>query len=481
MHSLSNNSLLAVLLLLMACSGQKEEININPEIKFGAEYSMVLNEESRSLISPHLMGFNIVYAYEADTLWTDGNIETYLKEVNASVLRYPGGTVSTYYHWNQLTGEGWKDSWDPQNPIISKDSSEFMTLDQYISLIRNTNATPLLGINMCSGWRWNRIEDGIEEALALMKYCKDRNFDVTYWYLGNEPYQHDSNGGSKTVEQYAELINLFASRMKEVNPNIKIVANWNAAFKNRKNDYQVLLTLAGKNIDIVDVHWYWSWSEPTWDKWLSKTPLQQWTGETYLEDIQFFRELTKDLGFEHMKLASLEWNVGPIRNNQLTPHQIALIQSDMLLNFMTGGLDMATFWPIHGPGASVAARSFVNRADRKPHPNYQIFKFVGELQGNYIYDYETGKELPDVNGIIVGNTKEETFWICLLNKNNFDVKVDISTRQFRKFKPEEASVFILRNEGNNSELVPLSNIHSNKNGISFISPGYSFSMMKISK
>lgn len=481
MRSLKYNSIAAGILLLIICSGQKEGVNVNPEINFGAKYKMKLNEDLRSIISPHLMGFNIVYAYEKDALWNDGKIESYLKEVNAGVLRYPGGTVTTYYHWNQLTGEGWKDSWDPQNPVIPKDSSEFMTLEQYMSLIRNTGATPLLGINMCSGWRWNRIDEGVEEALALMKYCKDRNFDVTYWYLGNEPYQHDSNGGSKTVAQYAELINIFVPRMKEVNPEIQIVANWNAAFKNRTKDYQELLTLAGRNIDIIDVHWYWRWSEPTWDKWLANTPIQQWNGDTYLKDIQYFREMTKDLGFEHMKLASLEWNVGPVRNKQLTPHQIALIQSEMLMNFMTGGLDMAAFWPIHGPGAAVAPRSFVNLADRNPHPNYQIFKFLGQLQGNYIYDFETENEVPNVTGMIIGNKNEDTIWICFLNKNNFNVKVEIPTRQFKKINPEEASAFILRNEGNNSELVQLGQIKSDKNGISFITPGCSFSMLKFTK
>src|SRR5690606_26011983 len=99
-------------------------------------------------------------------------------------------------------------------------------------------------------------------------YCKSRNFEVRYWYLDNEPYQHDSNGGSKTPEQYADLINAYVPVMKSVDPDIKIIANWNAGYRNKRGEHERLIKRAGENIDILDVHWYWSWSDTSWEKWL---------------------------------------------------------------------------------------------------------------------------------------------------------------------------------------------------------------------
>ena len=288
------------------------------------KYSIKVISDKKIPISSHLLGFNIVYAYESDSIWSDGKIEGYLKDVNASVMRYPGGTVCSFYHWNKLTGEGWKDSWDPVNPVTPKAKSEFMDLDEFISLSGRIKTTPLLGINMSSGRRWNRLDDGVKEALDLMKYCREKKFKVKYWFLDNEPYQKDSNGGSKTIEEYAGLVNLFATKMKEFDPGIKIIVNWNSAFRNQRDEYQKLLKIAGANIDIIDAHWYWSWNKPTFEKWLSKTPMAPFTGESYSTEIAYFRQMVRDFGYPNIQLASLEWNVGPIRGKTAYPGSVCL-------------------------------------------------------------------------------------------------------------------------------------------------------------
>ena len=197
--------ILSVLTLsLQGCTNTDEaELPEIPDTVYVSDYSFSLNKEKTTPVSDKLMGFNLIYPHEKNSIWRDGKIAGYLKDVDVGFLRYPGGTVCSYYHWNALTGEGWKDDWDPDNPVTPKTPSGFMDFDEYIELIRTTGATPLVGINMSSGWRWNRQQDGLDEAIALMQYCKDKSFKVKYWYLDNEPYQHDSNGGSKTPEQYA--------------------------------------------------------------------------------------------------------------------------------------------------------------------------------------------------------------------------------------------------------------------------------------
>ena len=475
--------LLQIIIVSIFLSVSKESISqVNSDqTKEEATYSVKLIKDNKILVSPLLLGFNAVYAYEADSVWRDGKIEGYLKDLNVSVMRYPGGTVCSFYHWDKLTGEGWKDSWDPQNPVKPKDKSAFMDLDEFISLTRRVNFTPLLGINMSSGRRWNRLEDGIKEAIDLMKYCRDKNFKVKYWYLDNEPYQHDSNGGSKTAEEYAQLINSYVPRMKEFDPNIKIIVNWNSAFRNRRDDYQKLLSIAGANIDIIDAHWYWSWNQPDFEKWLSKTPMAPFTGESYSTEIAYFRQMVKDFGYPNIKLASLEWNVGPIKEKQLTPDQCALIQSEMLMQFISGGLDMATFWPLQGDGDALTRRSFVRRSDRSAQPAYPIFKFLGKMQGGSIFKNQVVNDRANVLTLAAIDKNENTIRICFLNKNGMDTEVNIGSAIFDNLKLSEANAFVLTNQGNGSAIRPVQLSKHPGSGISFIALKTSISMLTFEK
>lgn len=428
-------------------------------------------------VSNYLMGFNTVYAYEADSVWSDGKIEKYLKDVNVSLIRYPGGTVSSFYHWDKLTGEGWKDNWDPENPVKIKPETAFMDLKEFMVLARRLHITPLMGINMSSGRRWNLTEQGIKEALDLMKYCRDNKFEVKYWYLDNEPYQKDSNGGSKTIEEYADMINSYVPRMKQFDPAIKIIVNWNAGFKNRKEEYQKLFKIAGKNIDIVDVHWYWSWGKPTFDKFLSKTPLQTWTGETYLNEIGSFRRLVKESGFPEIKLASLEWNVGPIRENQLSPSQCALIQAEMLMEFMSGGLDMATFWPIHGPGGTVQARSFINKFNKEAHPIYPIMEFLGKIQGTSLIQTKEVKNTENVFYLFSSDPTNQSLRIALLNKNNKELPFDIESELLNSANLVESSVYVLSKGGNEGNFQKVKSFIQSGTTISLTAPAISLIML----
>src|SRR5690606_27842352 len=157
------------------------------------------------------------------------------------------------------------------------------------------------------------------------------------------------------------------------NPDIQIVVNWNAGFRNKRNEYDRLIKLAGKNIDILDVHWYWSWSDTSWEKWFKSTPLMHWTGYSYENQIGYFREMVNELGHPHIKLASFEWNTGPIKSgSSLTACRAAFVQTEMMMQFIRGGLDYAVFWPIHWPNKAAVPRSFVDSESRTANPVYHI-------------------------------------------------------------------------------------------------------------
>ncbi|MEX0685113.1 MAG: hypothetical protein WD098_03835 [Balneolales bacterium] len=452
--------------------------NNNQNIAYEQEYTMILTEGNKQPVSDYLLGFNLIYPYENDDIWQDGKIAKQLQDVGAAMLRYPGGTVTSFYHWDALTGRGWEDSWNPGQSSIPEPESNFMDVDQYMELIRTTGATPLVGINITSGWLHDRMEDGIQEAIGLMQYCKDNNFDVEYWYLDNEPYHRTANGGIKTPKEYAELINAYAGPMKEFDPDIKIIANWNNAFELRRNEYEELLAIAGDYIDIIDVHYYWSWNKPTMEFWLSHTPTRMHTGKSYIEELTYFKQMVTELGYPDIRLASLEWNVGPIREGQITPDQAALIQAEILMQFMIGGLDMATFWPMHHHSSASKNRTFVEEDDKTLKPVYPIFKFLGQLQGSTLINEEVSNDLPHV--VSLAAMDDEVIRMAFLNKNEFNIRVNVASELLEDGVLLNGNSYVLI-EDNSHELNSAELIHHEDDEVSYIARGSSLTMLTFKK
>lgn len=474
-----NMRLTIFLLSAVFFAGCQSENQRLKAIKFeNPDHSAQLEKSGRT-ISERLMGFNIVYAQEKDEIWQDGVLINSLKEANTSVLRYPGGTVVTYYHWNNLTGNGWMDKWDPENKTPDKPSTEFMDVDEYMEVIRKTGAMPMMGINMSSGWRFNRVEEGIQEALALMKYCKEKNFPVTYWYLDNEPYQPDGNGGRKTPEQYGELINIFAERMKAFDPNIKIVANWNSGFAHKRKEYERLIAVAGKNIDMIDAHWYWSWGNPTWEKWTSG-PMAYWTGPTYVEEIAYFRDLVADLGYPNIEVGSFEWNVGPAKEGDLSPAQCALMQTEMMMQFMNGGLDMAMMWPIHWSN-QFQARGYYDPRKKEANPIHHMFKFLGQFQGAELMEIRPERIDSAIYIAAALSQGEESFRVILLNKGATEKTISLGSDRFGNQKITEAQDYILDETKTGYTLEPATVEYLRKDSrIAIAMKPYSITMLTLS-
>lgn len=465
--------------------GVEKEEEIENVINEETEYAILLKNDYTSEVSDKLLGFNVIYPHEKDAIWADGQIAEYLKNVNVGFIRYPGGTVCSFYHWNALTGEGWADGWDPENQDPPNASSEFMDIDEYINLVRITGATPLIGINVSSGWRWDREEDGIKEALDLMQYCRDKNFNVEYWYLDNEPYQHDSNGGAKSPEIYATLLNTYAQQMKAFDPDIKIVANWKAYFSDKRPEYQKLIQLAGANIDVIDIHWYWSWNDLSWEKWLSKTPMEQWTGFSYAQDIAYFRQMVKDMGYPDIKLASFEWNLGPIRSgSNYTASKAALTQAEMLLQYIQGGLDFAVFWPIHWPGnSSIDIRSFViPSSGNLANPNYELFQFIGKLQGGKLGQIEISQPAQHLVPVAVANVETDTLRVCVLNKNSSRIISEVNIAEFPGFELKNAQEYEVTDNGYSYRLGDVERLQSeDANVVKWVSKSFSLTMLTFGK
>lgn len=391
-----------------------------------ADYDIAVSAKDEvGIVSPLIMGFNIVYAYEKDAPWKNGNVPELLKAIKTQPLRWPGGTVTTFYHWDKLTGQGWADIRDPKfDASKNADPSKYMDLDEYLALTKKLGTEPLVGVNVGSGQKYNRIDEGIDEARKLMRYCIGKGVKVKYYYLDNEPYQPDANF-TFTPEQYADNINRYVEEMKKIDPSIKIIVN---THPNKDLWTKALITNAGKNIDYVDVHMYWKFRNATFENWKKEAKMTHRGERPYSEQRGIFRKIFADAGYPNIELMILEWNIGPNGTGNLAPTEAeaALMVSEQFSQYIQSGLYMSCFWPITTPTRSEwSNRTLLNgQENHRPRKMYDMFTLFADIFGNQ--QVKTNVSVDRLITTAVKSKKGDEMWVYIINKNLDKPFVDVN-------------------------------------------------------
>ncbi len=322
----------------------------------GADLDVFFNDHKKK-ISLDLIGTNLLYNAEKDAIWKDGHVADLLENLNVGYLRYPGGELTSSYHWNDLNGNGFKDSWDPKNKDLGKaPASEWMGVDEYLEQLKNSHAKPLLGVNVQSGHNFpKRHQESLDEAVALVKHVKHEGFAGATYFIDNEAY---AKNASMDVETYAAYVNEYADRLRQEDGDIKIVANW----QNKIDGLESLLNVAGRNIDYVDFHFYWNADDADFKNWRGHKPMTHENGKgmpeiTYTDKIAQFRGVAKRVydkkaaekkPMKETKLAAFEWSLGPTKSTVKPSHfETAIICAEMFMQFVQGDLDAAAVFPLH--------------------------------------------------------------------------------------------------------------------------------------
>lgn len=418
-------SILASLLITFTSCEQKEENS--SVVKDPQENELLVDAaDIKNSVSPYLMGFNTIYSFEKDAYWEDGQgiIPQQLKKFNTGIIRYPGGAVTGRYHWNNLNGQGWMDNWDP-NYDASNDLApeDYMDLEEYMKMIQEVGAEPMVGVNMGSGMKFDRVQDGVDEAKALVQHCLDKGYNVKYYYMDNEAY-HKGAAYQMTAEEYAEQINLYVPELKKVDPNIEIIVNWKNNISKGSQSMEILLEAAGSNIDVMEIHWYWEHGNSVFDKWLNSFPMssksQYYGGEDYVREILAFKPILNRVGYPNIKLACNEWNLGPTDDAEKTPTKFesALMLSEMFAQFIDGGLFMANFWGVQWPqgeGSKAVNRYLFDPTDNMSvNPLSEVFEFYASAMGGE--EVKCSSVISGVYDIAVVNEKKDELYIYIVNK-----------------------------------------------------------------
>ncbi len=183
-----------------------------------------------------------------------------MKELNTPVLRYPGGTVTKTYHWEDGIGPRSKRP-ARRNLIWGGVEDNHFGTDEYIKYCRKIGAVPSMVVNMGTGTA--------EEAANWVEYCNgtgntyyanlrrqngsDKPYNVKFWSLGNEEMAWEDAGRLSDPKKYAEEAWYYAKLMKLTDSTIKLFIVGDP-FKKEWND-EVLGSLS-PIADYVSIHWY---------------------------------------------------------------------------------------------------------------------------------------------------------------------------------------------------------------------------------
>ncbi|GAB5492795.1 MAG: hypothetical protein Phog2KO_30100 [Phototrophicaceae bacterium] len=313
-------------------------------------------------------------------------------------------------------------------------------IDLYMAQIRNWGATPSINVRF--------LNSTPEAAANTVRYTNIENdYDVRYWYIGNEPTLYDDY----TVERYNEEWREFALAMLEVDPDIILIGPELHQFpdttdtSNHNYEYKDVwlrefLIANGDLIDIVAVHRYpfpSSVGGPA-------TTLQQMRENVpnWAVLVQNMREIIDETIGEDMPIGITEVNSHYSNSGGgiATPDSYynAIWYSGVLTTLIHEEVDIVSYFQLYSVGGN-GQFGLLDRYD--PRPTYYSYLLFGELGNTRLQsassdEYVTAIATRDEAGrhtMIVTNLYDESDISVTLALNGFD---DLSVSDIRLLSPE---------------------------------------------
>jgi alpha-N-arabinofuranosidase len=266
-----------------------------------------------------LMPADNVRGKRADTL-------ALLKELDATMYRWPGGNFVSGYNWRD--GIGPRDRRPPRkNPAWTGVEHNDFGLDEFIDFCREVGAEPMIAANTGFGDDYSAAQEveytnGSAKTIGGSWRVENGHaepYNVKYWCVGNEMWGNWQLGHMR-LDHYALKHNLVAKAMHEVDPKLVLVAsgdlNTKASFSdgaNRRelNWSQGMLEQCADSTDLISEHFYkgrtpWGESPPT-----EVAAAAGLLRDEIRKKAESHRELQKSLGLLPDRLIPIamdEWN-----------------------------------------------------------------------------------------------------------------------------------------------------------------------------
>jgi alpha-N-arabinofuranosidase len=187
------------------------------------------------------------------------------RDLNVTLLRWPGGNFVSNYHWKD--GIGSRDRRPPRLEMAwgTVESNRFGT-HEFLHYTEMMKTEPYVAVNLGTG-SWTEAQQWVEyvnspqdtEMTRLRKQNgRAEPWKVTYWGLGNEmdgPWQM----GHRSADDYGKYALEAAKLMKWTDPNIKLVAAGSSHFA-QGIDWigwnRTILEHLKRHIDYLAIHMY---------------------------------------------------------------------------------------------------------------------------------------------------------------------------------------------------------------------------------
>jgi alpha-N-arabinofuranosidase len=200
-----------------------ESLAATPGEGMSSEITIDADREIRR-IPRTLYGTNIEWIWNGNGLWNattkklDVELVRLSQEAGFSLLRFPGGVFSDFYHWRDGVGPQQSRRTTEHTPGSPKSAHVFGT-DEALAFAQATGSELLITVNAGTGTA--------QEAADWVRYVNSRGGNaprVNYWEIGNELYIKDPKFVSIDPADYLRRVHEFVRAMRSADPTIKIAA-----------------------------------------------------------------------------------------------------------------------------------------------------------------------------------------------------------------------------------------------------------------
>jgi alpha-L-arabinofuranosidase len=255
-----------------------------------------------------------------------------LRDLAPSFIRWPGGSFASNYKWKDGIGPHVSRRYHPN--VMWGGYSDYYGFgtEEFLGLCRKLGAEPLIVLPAPGTGA-----EQIQYAVDWVHYLNDppatkwgglrasnghpEPYGVRHFQIDNEPMNN-----AFTAEQYAEIVNLYGSRLRTIAPKARIVA----CGQKRSNDMvwsQKMIDLAGKNFDVLGCHNY------------EYEPEAFETGLRRIRDyLTKLRDYIRASAHPRIEIAVLEWNLSRTYDWRAGLHAAGSL---MLYEELSPGLSMS--------------------------------------------------------------------------------------------------------------------------------------------
>jgi alpha-N-arabinofuranosidase len=251
---------LAFLVLNLPASGAPA-----PDVLCSVQAGSLLNS-----VPTGLFGANTEWFNQGDGLAdAQGTLNTGLVTTATSQkitsLRFPGGILADFYHWQDGVGPVASRPVIPHGADSGSEPDVYGT-PEFLKTCQLTGASPLITANVGTG--------SASEAAGWVDYCNNpknvqrvadgvsATMRVPVWELGNELYYDGSTAEQKitlTPAAYAQQVLAFATAMRQADPTLQLIAigvpNRTAySLTSYSNWTQTVLQTCASQIDYIAYH-----------------------------------------------------------------------------------------------------------------------------------------------------------------------------------------------------------------------------------